>query len=61
MGGERLDGKYADGFYLPLTIIADVDPGAALAQSELLGPVLTVTAFDTEEEASHSPTEPAVG
>ena len=51
MGGERLDGKYADGFYLPLTIIADVDPGAALAQSELLGPVLTVTAFDTEEEA----------
>jgi acyl-CoA reductase-like NAD-dependent aldehyde dehydrogenase len=51
MGGERSGGEYADGFYLPLTIIADVDPAAALAQDEVFGPLLAVTPFDTEEEA----------
>jgi aldehyde dehydrogenase (NAD+) len=51
MGGARLVGTYAGGFYLPLTIIADVAAGAALAQNAVFGPVLEVTAFDTEEEA----------
>jgi len=51
LGGERLGGDYAEGFYLPLTIIADVDQGTALAQHEVFGPVLAVTPFDTEEEA----------
>jgi aldehyde dehydrogenase (NAD+) len=51
LGGERLGGEYADGYYLPLTIIADVSPEAALAQNEVFGPVLAVTPFDTEEEA----------
>ena len=37
--------------YLPLTIVADVDPNSALAQHEVFGPVLAVTPFDTEEEA----------
>jgi aldehyde dehydrogenase (NAD+) len=50
-GGERLGGDYAEGYYLPLTIIADVDHGTALAQHEVFGPVLAVTPFDTEEEA----------
>jgi acyl-CoA reductase-like NAD-dependent aldehyde dehydrogenase len=50
-GGERIGGDYADGFYLPLTIMADVDPQSALAQHEVFGPVLAVTPFDTEEEA----------
>lgn len=51
MGGERLGGEYAEGYYLPLTIIADVDHTSALAQNEVFGPVLAVTPFDTEDEA----------
>ena len=51
LGGERLAGEFADGFYLPLTIIADVDNNSSLAQHEVFGPVLSVTPFDTEEEA----------
>jgi len=50
-GGKRLDGDHADGYYLPLTIVADVDNRTALAQREVFGPVLGVTPFDTEEEA----------
>ncbi len=50
-GGERLGGDFAAGFYLPLTIIADVDHNSSLAQHEVFGPVLSVTPFDTEEEA----------
>ncbi len=51
LGGERLAGEYSDGFYLPLTIFADVDNRSDLAQREVFGPVLSVTPFDTEEEA----------
>jgi acyl-CoA reductase-like NAD-dependent aldehyde dehydrogenase len=51
MGGERLGGEYAAGYYLPLTILADVDDKSALAQHEVFGPVLAVIPFDTEEEA----------
>lgn len=51
VGGERLEGDYSQGFYLPLTILADVDPNSELAQCEVFGPVLAVTPFDTEQEA----------
>jgi len=51
LGGQRLGGDYADGFYLPLTILADVDQKTMLAQHEVFGPVLAVTPFDTEDEA----------
>lgn len=50
-GGERLGGDLASGFYLPLTIVADVRNDSAIAQNEVFGPVLTVTPFDTEDEA----------
>jgi acyl-CoA reductase-like NAD-dependent aldehyde dehydrogenase len=50
-GGERLGGDFASGYYLPLTILADVANDSAIAQHEVFGPVLTVTPFDTEEEA----------
>lgn len=50
-GGERLGGDFANGFYLPLTIIADVDQKSSLAQHEVFGPVVSVTPFDSEEEA----------
>jgi aldehyde dehydrogenase (NAD+) len=51
VGGARLGGDYAPGYYLPITIIADVDGNSALAQHEVFGPVLAVTPFDSEEEA----------
>jgi len=51
LGGERMGGEFANGYYLPLTIVADVDSRSSLAQKEVFGPVLAVTPFDTEEEA----------
>jgi acyl-CoA reductase-like NAD-dependent aldehyde dehydrogenase len=50
-GGARLSGDYADGFFLPITIVADVDNSHSIAQHEVFGPVLAVTPFDTEDEA----------
>ena len=50
-GGARLGGDYADGFFLPITIVADVENSHSIAQHEVFGPVLAVTPFDTEEEA----------
>lgn len=50
-GGERLSGDAANGFFLPITIVADVANDSNLAQHEVFGPVLSVTPFDTEEEA----------
>ena len=50
-GGERMGGEQADGFFLPITIVADVENSASIAQHEVFGPVLAVTPFDTEEEA----------
>lgn len=50
-GGERIGGDCAGGYFLPLTILADVGPDDAAAREEIFGPVLTVTPFDSEEEA----------
>jgi acyl-CoA reductase-like NAD-dependent aldehyde dehydrogenase len=50
-GGHRLDGEQADGFFLPITIVADVDNTAGIAQHEVFGPVLTVTPFEGEDQA----------
>ncbi|MCJ2185715.1 aldehyde dehydrogenase family protein [Novosphingobium beihaiensis] len=50
-GGERMGGDYASGFFLPVTVLADVDPSSTIAKNEVFGPVLVVTPFDTEEEA----------
>jgi acyl-CoA reductase-like NAD-dependent aldehyde dehydrogenase len=51
VGGERMGGDHADGFFLPITVLADVDHGSNIAQTEVFGPVLVATPFDTEEEA----------
>lgn len=50
-GGERLGGEHAGGYFLPVTILADVPNSAFIARNEVFGPVLVVTPFDTEDEA----------
>lgn len=39
------------GYYVQATLLADVDPDSRIAQEEIFGPVLTVTAYDTDDEA----------
>jgi acyl-CoA reductase-like NAD-dependent aldehyde dehydrogenase len=48
-GGERVD--LDGGFYFAPTVIADLPQDALAVREEVFGPVLTVQAFDTEEEA----------
>jgi len=50
-GGARLQGDHAAGYFLPVTVLADVANGSELAQHEVFGPVLAVTPFDSEDEA----------
>jgi acyl-CoA reductase-like NAD-dependent aldehyde dehydrogenase len=50
-GGQRLGGERAEGFFLPITIVADVGNGTRIAQHEVFGPVLAVTPFEGEDEA----------
>ena len=50
-GGERMGGDYASGYFLPITVLADVPNDCEIAQNEVFGPVLVATPFDTEEEA----------
>ncbi|MFZ5936777.1 aldehyde dehydrogenase [Pseudomonas sp. HS6-2] len=49
-GGQRLTIGGSDNYIEP-TIFADVDNRMSLARDEVFGPVLAVSAFDTEEEA----------
>jgi acyl-CoA reductase-like NAD-dependent aldehyde dehydrogenase len=50
-GGARRDGDFASGYFLPVTVIADVANDSDIAQHEVFGPVLAVIPFDSEEEA----------
>ena len=49
-GGRPRDAPDRGHFYAP-TIFADVAPESALFRDEVFGPVCSVTAFDTDEEA----------
>lgn len=50
-GGERLTGPaYDGGFYVQPTIFVAADDNAAIVRDEVFGPVMTVLAFDDEEE-----------
>ena len=40
-----------DGYYVPLTIVADIKPEHRLAQDEIFGPVLSIMKADNFEEA----------
>jgi acyl-CoA reductase-like NAD-dependent aldehyde dehydrogenase len=51
LGGERLGGEQAGGFYMSPTIFDDVAPSMTIAREEIFGPVLSVMSFDDESEA----------
>jgi aldehyde dehydrogenase (NAD+)/betaine-aldehyde dehydrogenase len=48
LGGERGDGK---GAFYPPTVLAGVESKMRVAQEEIFGPVVTVTAFEDEKDA----------
>jgi aminomuconate-semialdehyde/2-hydroxymuconate-6-semialdehyde dehydrogenase len=52
-GGHRvyLKGDLADGWYVEPTIIDGLSAGCRTNQEEIFGPVVTITPFDTEEDA----------
>ena len=50
-GGGRCGGDLADGYFVQPTVLTDVDPLSAIAQTEIFGPVLCVIPFDSEEQA----------
>jgi aminomuconate-semialdehyde/2-hydroxymuconate-6-semialdehyde dehydrogenase len=52
-GGERvmLEGPLREGWYLAPTVIEGLDQQCRTNQEEIFGPVVTIQAFDTEEEA----------
>lgn len=50
IGGTQLHAQ-SGGYYMAPTVLTDVKPDSALAKQEVFGPVLAVTAFDSEQEA----------
>ncbi len=51
VGGRRLGGELADGYYIQPTVFAGVDNASALAQTETFGPVVSVMKFSDDTEA----------
>ena len=52
-GGHRvqLDGRCENGYFIAPTVFENLPPGCRTNQEEIFGPVVTLTPFDTEEEA----------
>jgi acyl-CoA reductase-like NAD-dependent aldehyde dehydrogenase len=50
-GGPEPPAGLRRGFFVRPTVFGDVTPGMTIARDEIFGPVLTVIAYDTEEEA----------
>jgi aldehyde dehydrogenase (NAD+) len=50
LGGRRRD-DLGSGYFVEPTLFADVDPGSAIAQEEIFGPVLSLIAYDDEDDA----------
>jgi aminomuconate-semialdehyde/2-hydroxymuconate-6-semialdehyde dehydrogenase len=48
---ERVADHLRGGFFLEPTVIVDLDSGCRTMQEEIFGPVVTITPFDTAEEA----------
>lgn len=50
-GGDQVGGDLANGNWINPALFVDVDNRMRIAREEIFGPVLSVIAFDTEEEA----------
>ncbi|NMO03242.1 aldehyde dehydrogenase [Gordonia sp. TBRC 11910] len=51
VGGRRLAGEYANGFYVEPTVFSGANNEMTIAREEIFGPVATVIPFDTVDEA----------
>ncbi|MBG6211041.1 aldehyde dehydrogenase (NAD+) [Labrenzia sp. EL_126] len=60
-GGSGKPEGYQCGHFVRPTVFADVTPGMTIWQEEIFGPVLTMTPFDTEEEAVNFANETPYG
>lgn len=49
--GGKVPADFGSGYYFEPTVIADADQSAEIIQSEVFGPVLTISTFDGEEQA----------
>lgn len=49
--GGNASSDYANGYYFEPTVITDADQKAEIIQSEVFGPVLTISTFKSEDEA----------
>jgi aldehyde dehydrogenase (NAD+) len=52
VGGERLGGDLADGYFVAPTVVTGVRNDMKLAQEEIFGPVLSVIPFQDAEDAA---------
>jgi aminomuconate-semialdehyde/2-hydroxymuconate-6-semialdehyde dehydrogenase len=50
-GGSQLTGELGEGWFITPTVIATPDPDSVHQREEIFGPVVTITPFDTEDEA----------
>lgn len=51
-GGERLTGgDYDKGYFIAPTILGDVAPSMTIFREEVFGPIVSITTFDTADEA----------
>ncbi len=60
-GGLGLPEGMNKGYYVRPTVFADVKPGMTIEREEIFGPVLSIIAFDTEEEAVQIANDTAYG
>ena len=51
VGGERLGGDLAGGYFVAPTVFADVSNDMRIAREEIFGPVISVIPFDDAEDA----------
>lgn len=49
--GGGIPENLPNGYYVAPTLLVDVDPDSQVAQEEIFGPVLTVTPYDTDDDA----------
>jgi aldehyde dehydrogenase (NAD+) len=49
--GGGIPAHLPKGYFIEPTLLSDVDPDSKIAQEEIFGPVITVTPYDTEDEA----------